>query len=98
MMPLRAPPPAPSSLGKALTGERLFPLIGPPRAETEYRMLVLTRRPGEAIVLPGLGVTVRVLSVKGRCVRVGVEAPPSVAVLRDELLALPAARPPPALV
>jgi carbon storage regulator len=61
-------------------------------------MLVLTRRPGEAIVLPELGVTLRVLSVKGRCVRVGVEAPRRVAVLREELVGLPDYKPPPALV
>ena len=51
-------------------------------------MLVLTRRANESVVLPGLGVTFRVLSVNGRNVRIGIEAPPEVAVLRDELLPL----------
>jgi carbon storage regulator CsrA len=49
-------------------------------------MLVLTRRPDEAIVFAGLGITVRVLEVRGKSVRLGVEAPPAVRVLRAELL------------
>ena len=48
-------------------------------------MLVLTRRPNETIVLPGPGVTIRVLSSKNNAVRVGIEAPPDIAVLRGEL-------------
>ena len=49
-------------------------------------MLVLTRRPHEKIVLPGLHVTLQVVSVKGGVVRIGIEAPPDVRVLREELL------------
>src|SRR5687768_13987353 len=48
-------------------------------------MLVLSRRPDETIVFPHLGVTVRVLRVQGNVVRIGVEAPPEVRVLRHEL-------------
>jgi carbon storage regulator CsrA len=48
-------------------------------------MLVLTRRANETIVLPGPKVTVRVLSTKNNAVRVGIDAPPEVAVLRGEL-------------
>jgi carbon storage regulator CsrA len=48
-------------------------------------VLVLTRRPNETIVLPGPGVTIRVLSTKNNAVRVGIEAPPAIAVLRGEL-------------
>src|SRR5438045_3918509 len=48
-------------------------------------MLVLTRRPEEKIVFPNLGVTVKILRVQGSAVRVGVEAPPDVRVLRNEL-------------
>lgn len=55
-------------------------------------MLVLSRKPNEAIVLPGLGVTVRVLSIKGNAVRIGIEAPPDVGVVREELLELPLPR------
>ena len=48
-------------------------------------MLVLTRRPNETIVLPGPGVTMRVLSVKNNAVRVGIDAPADVTVLRGEV-------------
>ena len=61
-------------------------------------MLVLTRRAGEAIVLPELGVTVRVLGVVQGRVRLGVEAPRSVLVLREEVLTNPVTRPAPSLV
>jgi carbon storage regulator CsrA len=49
-------------------------------------VLVLTRRPHEKIVLPGLGVTIQVVSIKGGSVRLGIEAPPDVQVMREELL------------
>jgi carbon storage regulator CsrA len=53
-------------------------------------MLVLSRRLNEKVVLPGLNVTVQVVSVKAGVVRLGIEAPPEVQVLRAELLARPA--------
>jgi carbon storage regulator CsrA len=53
-------------------------------------VLVLSRRVGEKLVLPGLGVTVEVLAVKGRVVRIGIVAPPDVKVVRGELLGQPA--------
>ncbi len=49
-------------------------------------MLVLSRRVGESIVI-GEDVTVTVLEVRGDIVRVGIDAPRSVAVHRAELLA-----------
>jgi len=49
-------------------------------------VLVLTRRPHEKIVLPGLHVTIQIVAVKGGSVRVGVDAPPDVQVLREELI------------
>jgi carbon storage regulator len=49
-------------------------------------MLVLSRRVGEAIVLPGLHLTLRVLAVKGGGVRLGIQAPPEVRVFREEVL------------
>jgi carbon storage regulator CsrA len=49
-------------------------------------VLVLTRRPHEKIVLPGLHVTLEVVAIKGGVVRIGIEAPPDVRVLREELL------------
>jgi carbon storage regulator len=49
-------------------------------------MLVLSRRVGESIVI-GDDVVVTVLEVRGDVVRVGVDAPRSVQVRRQELLA-----------
>jgi len=52
-------------------------------------MLVLSRRPGEKVLLPGLGVTVQVLAVRRGEVRLGIVAPPEVAILREELVGRP---------
>ena len=64
--------------------------LASPRAnvdwEKESAVLVLSRRPNEAIVLPGLNVTIRVASVQGNAVRIGIEAPPDVGIFRAELL------------
>jgi carbon storage regulator len=51
-------------------------------------MLVLTRRVGEALFI-GNDVEVVVLGVKGNQVRVGVDAPPVITRLRDELITVP---------
>jgi carbon storage regulator len=48
-------------------------------------MLVLSRRVGESIIV-GDDVTVTVLDVRGDVVRIGIQAPRSVAVHREELL------------
>ena len=48
-------------------------------------MLVLSRRPHQTILIPDVGVTLRVLSIKGNVVRIGIEAPPEVNVVREEL-------------
>jgi carbon storage regulator len=47
-------------------------------------MLILTRRVGEAVVI-NEEVTVTVLGVKGNQVRIGVNAPKSVSVHREEI-------------
>jgi carbon storage regulator len=49
------------------------------------KVLVLGRRVGESIVIAG-EITVTVLEVRGEMVRVGIDAPRSVAVQRAELL------------
>jgi carbon storage regulator CsrA len=49
-------------------------------------VLVLTRQPHQKIVLPSLGVTLEVVAIKGGTVRIGIDAPPEVPVLREELL------------
>jgi carbon storage regulator len=49
-------------------------------------MLVVSRRAGESVVI-GDDVTVSVLEVRGDVVRIGIDAPRSIAVHRAELLA-----------
>ncbi len=48
-------------------------------------MLVLSRRTNEKIIFPGLDISVQLLSIQGNVARIGIEAPPDVKVLRDEL-------------
>jgi carbon storage regulator len=47
-------------------------------------MLVLSRKPGEQIYI-GSHITITVVEVKGNRVRIGIEAPSNVTVLRAEL-------------
>jgi carbon storage regulator len=48
-------------------------------------MLVLRRKVGEAIVLSNV-IKIRVLSVEGDRVKFGIDAPPDVIIVREELL------------
>ena len=47
-------------------------------------MLILTRKPGQKIIIDG-GITVQVLGVTGNTVRLGIEAPAGTAVDRSEI-------------
>jgi carbon storage regulator len=47
-------------------------------------MLIITRRPGEKVMV-GDDVVVHVLEVAGNSVRIGIEAPRSVPVYREEI-------------
>ena len=47
-------------------------------------MLVLTRKPGEAIVI-GNDITVTIVEVKGERVRLGFSAPAEIPIHREEL-------------
>ena len=49
-------------------------------------MLVLSRRINEKIVLPTLGAAIQVVAVKPGLVRLGIEAPETVPVFREEVL------------
>ncbi len=49
-------------------------------------MLVLTRRLNEKLVLPTLGITIEVVAVQGNAVRLGIQAPADVKVMREELV------------
>jgi carbon storage regulator CsrA len=48
-------------------------------------MLVLTRKPKERVLFPNLGISIEIVRVDGKAVRVGIDAPPEVRVLRGEL-------------
>jgi len=47
-------------------------------------MLILARKPGEAIAI-GDGIKIRVLEIQGGQVKIGVEAPTEVMVHREEI-------------
>lgn len=47
-------------------------------------MLILTRRPNETVMI-GDDITVTVLEVRGNQVRIGVQAPKSIPVHREEI-------------
>jgi len=49
-------------------------------------MLIITRRPGEKIVL-GEDITVTVMEVSGQTVRLGIDAPKSLPIYREEIWA-----------
>ena len=48
-------------------------------------MLVLSRKEDQKVCFPGLGITVQILRVKGSSVKIGVDAPLEVRVVRDEI-------------
>ena len=47
-------------------------------------MLILTRRVGEKLII-GDNVKITVLGVKGKQIRVGIDAPPEIEVHREEI-------------
>lgn len=47
-------------------------------------MLVLSREPGETILI-GDNIEIRIVAIKGEKVRIGIAAPKSVPVIRGEL-------------
>jgi len=48
-------------------------------------MLVLSRKSNETIII-GDDIEIRVLEIKGETVRIGIEAPKSIDILRGELI------------
>ncbi len=48
-------------------------------------MLVLSRKIGEEVVLPGCGVTIAIIRIAGNNVRLGIDAPTQTAVHRREV-------------
>lgn len=57
-------------------------------------MLVLSRRPGQKVLFPSLGIEVEVLHTRGSVARLGIRAPEEVAVVRDEVFSGTKAPPP----
>ena len=58
-------------------------------------MLIVTRRPGESIVIElpdGEQIAITVLEVKGKQVRLGTDAPDDVPIVREELVEGPQSR------
>jgi len=51
-------------------------------------MLVLSRKSQESITIGG-NITVRIISIRGNTVRLGIEAPQEVSILRSELADTP---------
>lgn len=49
-------------------------------------MLVLSRRAQQKVVFPHLGISLSVLQVRGRIVKLGIDAPEEVKILRQEVL------------
>jgi carbon storage regulator CsrA len=54
----------------------------------EVPMLVLTRKCGESIILDN-HIVIQVVQISGNRVRIGIKAPPEVAIKREELAADP---------
>ncbi|MCI0437279.1 MAG: carbon storage regulator [Gemmatimonadetes bacterium] len=54
-------------------------------------MLILSRRPGDAILIDG-GIRIVVLASGQRSVRLGIEAPAEVGIVREEIASRPDAR------
>jgi carbon storage regulator len=50
-------------------------------------MLILTRKMGESIII-GDNVRVNILEIKGRQVRIGIEAPQEISIHREEIFRL----------
>lgn len=48
-------------------------------------MLVLSRKVGQKIVIPGLDAEIAVVAIKGQAVRIGITAPEEVVIRRAEV-------------
>lgn len=49
-------------------------------------MLVLTRSEDDQILIPALGIKLQVLSIRGKNVKIGIEAPKEISIVRGELV------------
>ncbi|MEM7784652.1 MAG: carbon storage regulator [Planctomycetota bacterium] len=64
-----------------------LPILGQSKTlERSLEMLVLSRRVGEEILFPGLGITLEVVEIGKNSARIGIDAPEDIRILRGELL------------
>lgn len=54
-------------------------------------MLCLTRRPGQRIIVDD-DIVITVVSMKNGAVRIGIDAPPRITIVREELKSIPPSR------
>jgi carbon storage regulator len=67
----------------------VFPLPVSAPDGTEFLMLVLTRKVSELVVIGG-NIRITIISTAGGKVRIGIDAPRDIKIVREELLAGPA--------
>lgn len=48
-------------------------------------MLVLSRSVGEVICLPDLGITIKVVQLRGKAATIGIDAPRTICIQRGEI-------------
>src|SRR5262245_24170636 len=48
-------------------------------------MLVLTRRTREKILIPAISTSVQILNIRSNAVRLGIDAPSDISIVRDEI-------------
>src|SRR5262249_27684772 len=61
------------------------PRIEPCPSQGGDSMLVLTRRAHEKILVPAIETSIQVLHIRSNAVRLGIVAPPEIAIVRDEI-------------
>lgn len=59
---------------------------GGPAGSMEAVVLILSRKAGESLFMPELGIEIKVIEIRPYVVRIGVAAPKDVAVLRDDAI------------
>src|SRR5437879_6346973 len=64
----------------------VFPMFSRSSHSWRSLMLLLSRKPGEKVVIDG-DITITVVEINGGRVKIGIEAPAHVAILRSELVA-----------
>jgi carbon storage regulator len=53
---------------------------------TNKIMLVLSRTKGQEILIPDFGITIKVVDVRGHNIKIGLDAPRNISIVRKELV------------